>query len=75
MQRRRKSKPTEKNLEREYRTVLAYYHKTAWPHVRNRRLSGAEFLVVWLAWERLERAQQAWSDAFSTPPSVCSTDT
>src|SRR5438105_4501682 len=54
------------NLKIEYRAALAYYKATIWKHIRDRRLSGAEYDMSLLAYLRLSDAQRACLD--SLPP-------
>lgn len=43
-----------------YQAALAYYNQTVWNHVRDMPLSGAEYAVARLAWERLNTARESW---------------
>ena len=61
----KKNTPRPPELEREYRAALAYYQRTVWSHVKGFPLSGAQYAVAFLAWNRLCNAQEQWFRSLS----------
>ncbi len=52
-----------RELEKEFRTVLAYYKETVWRYVKDVALQGAQYDVARLAYGRLFQAHSKWRDA------------